>query len=347
MFDSNDFLKTELSKSADGMQFEFSGSAAGLNNVSSLWEVTGGEHDPHTFTGDAAYAMIQLSERALIRSKGWWIGFGSGRREAYEGNGDAAQLWIDANADGWSKQDYSPVANSVLIDINWQAVGRDFSFCVGKLTGDGSLAFRRITANDYAAHSARGSFDGESFSGMMKIVSATTDTGRVIGKGWSVDAQAKFQVGSRWKGQATVEGIAGSLVWRDLRVMDGYMTSLEAFAGSDGFLHDNGGITGANRQEDLRCRLNPYMRLDLIRSGKIDLLLSIACRVGDRTTSSVGLAWPQTGNWKPYFRLYSIENRVEVGAIGRGWQFRISGDDWPFGSSKHAEISLSAIPVSF
>ena len=348
LFDANDVLQARLTaRGAGGLRLQVGRAVSGMNNVASLWRITKDNQPARHFDDTSAYAILQDVGWVRATDERWWIGFGRGKRDAYQGNADAGQLWIDLHAAGQTRPAYAPVAGNVKIEASWYGVGRTFPFRIGQARGTGSVLLRGLAADDYLARSLVGQVEGEMFSGMVKIVSADTGTGLVRGRGWSLDTQAEVRLGKRWLAQGTVEGLLGRLTWHGLAVEDSYVVSPRVFTDPEGFLHDYGGISGAAWSEDMRLRLNPYYRLDLICSSRPNTLLGVAFQAGTRTAGSAGLAWPQSKRWLPYLRCYPTQNRLEVGAVGSGWQVRISGDDWLPVSPKHAEIALSASALSF
>jgi hypothetical protein len=189
--------------------------------------------------------------------------------------------------------------------------------------------------------------DGTEFTGMIKVISSKAAGQSVRGEGLALDFRSRLRLAKRWLGQTTVEGLLGRVKWRGLSVEDGYVVSPRAFADPEGFLHDYGGVSGASWKQDMAARLNPYCRVDVMRVGRPSLLLGAAWQSGTRTVVGVGLAWPQSKPWTPYFRCYPEQSRLELGAVGRGWQIRLSGDDFISLDPKHVELSASATPIRF
>lgn len=347
-YDANDLFQLYFKDSkVDDLHIVAGAMASGTNNVGSLWDV-GKENQPsRVFRNNSAYVTISTNNWIRITSREWWVGFGRGKREEYRGNGDAAQLWIDLNSGVNTKQSYAPSVQSTRISGDWVGVGRYVAFKAGDVQGTAEIAFRSIDAEEYLARSLVGNVSGEDFEGMLRIESSNSSLGSVRGRGWSLDASAGFTIGNRWMGKFSVEGLAGKIRWRGLFVDDGWITSPGVFTDPEGFLHNCGGISGASWREDATLKINPCWRLDLILIGNPNLLIGVIGRPGDRTLPSVGAAWSQRTQWLPYFRCYPTQSRLEVGAVGRSWQFRISGDDWIFSSPKHAEIAVSAAAISF
>jgi hypothetical protein len=275
------------------------------------------------------------------------VSYGQGQRDAYVGNADAAQLWIDFHAGNRTQSAYAPKAGSVQLSAYWYGVGRDFPIRAGSLSGEGSLSLRRVVAYDYLARSLVGEVGPTGmFTAMMRSVSARSGGAETHGDGWALDGQLRLHVGDRWLGQATIEGLLGQVSWNRLTVEDSRIVSPRTFTDPDGFLHDCGGITGATWTESRKARLNPYYRLDLIRTGRPHILCGVAFQSGLRSTPNFGFAWPQK-RWLPFVRFYPAQQRFEIGAVGSRWQVRISGDEWILSSPKHAEVSASATALRF
>ncbi len=345
VLDGNDLLKSTLEQqNPKSVQLELGARALGDNNIGSMWKLDG-ELPAHTFGDDSAYASLQVSEWLKVSHKGWWVSAGKFERDAYEGNSDAAQLWIDMNSGGQTRSRYEPVAGNTDVSANWYALGKDFTLRLGRADGSGTISVRRLSAGSFLARSVTGEVDGSTFTGMMRVLTSDTSSGSVSGSGWAMDVQAKLR-NSNWLGQFTVEGILGSISWKGLQIEDSLITSPRTFTDPDGFMHDCGGISGAIWYGDRSYRINPYYRLDLIGLRRPNILLGCGWQSGLKAAPYLGTALAQK-RWTPYTRYYPMQQRLELGAVGRGWQIRIAGDDWIFGDPKTAEVGLSAQAVRF
>ena len=350
VFDSNDLLQSSITGPGAPSALKLEGGAMGTvtNNVGSIWVIDDSKQPAKDYGSSSAYAVLQDSRWLRLSHGGWSLSYGSGKRSAYAGNADAAQLWIDMHAGDRTQLFYAPEANGVRVTTYWYGVGRDFPIRAGNLSGTGNLSLRRVVAYNYLAQSLVGEVGPTGmFTAMMRSVSAGRAGARISGDGWAVDGRLMLRYGDRWLGQATVEGLLGQVSWNGLIVEDSRIVSPRTFTDPEGFLHDCGGISGATWTESRTARLNPYYRLDLIRTGRPNILCGIAFQSGARSTPNFGFAWPQRKKWLPYTRYYPVQRRFEIGAVGPTWQFRISGDDWIFSSPKHAEIAVSAQALRF
>ena len=334
----NQYRLLQFAHSLDGIEVETA--ASGITNVSPLLHIDD-DRPSHDFTDSSAYAELQWAGRVRIIQRRWWVEYGIGTRERYDGNQDAGQLWIDLHADGQTQPSYAPEASDFRIGASWIGVGREFPLRLGRAHGTGSMLIRRLTADDLRIRYLTGNVEGDDFTAMMKVISSD---GR-SGEGWSLDAQTRMALGDRWLGQFTVEGLWGRVSWRQAYIEDAYIVSPRVFEDPDGFLHDYYSVSGVIHYEDRSYAINPYYSMDLVRKGKPDLLLGVAWQRGIGTFPAFGAAWPQSKPWLPYMRYYPTQGRLQVGAVGRGWQFRISADD--FGSPKCAEVALSGTGFRF
>ena len=343
----DDLLLSSYASSGSALQIR--GTTLAYNNLGSIWSINDDGQPSRLFDKGTVFAVMEASKSISSSYRGWRFEYGNGLRNAYEGNTAAGQLWVDLHASGERKSaDYSPVMTSARVNAAWYGLGRDFPIRAGDLQGTGSIFVRRITDADYLSYSLAGQMTGEDFSGMLKITSSHEGAENILGQGWSVDAHADIMMGSRWRGRVSAESLLGEITWHGLSVDDGFILSPRVIVNSDGFLKEVGGdFTGAHWHEDLKVRLSPSYRLDLIRKGSPDLLLGVAYQSGIKAVPDIGLMWPQTRNWAPFLRLYPTQRCLEIGAVGRGWMFRISGDDWVFANPKHAEIALTAGVAKF
>lgn len=338
-FDESDFLRLRLTPPRSGISMDVGAVASGANNIGSLWEITDDEQPPHDFSGSSAYAVLQTTQWMRASRDDWWIVYGRGRRDTYEGNSDAAQLWIDLHSDSRSLDSYAPEMFGTSISATWYGVGRTIPIRVGSARGTADVFVRNITADEYIFRSVVGQVEGEDYTGITRAVTSNTSSGDVEGRGWSLDVRASFALGRNWHGQFTAESLMGKVSWEGLSVEDSYITSPGVFQDADGFLHDTGGITGMGWRDDRSATTQPKYRIDLMRTGRTDTLLGVAWEPGLPATVCAGAAWPQRGSWLPYCRFYLPQERLEIGALGRGWYLRVSGDDWIFASPQHAEIA--------
>jgi len=350
LFDSSDLLQSSITGpgASNALQLEAGAMGTATNNIGPIWVIDDSKQPAQDYGSSSAYAVLQYSQWARLSHGGWVLNYGTGKRTAYAGDADAAQLWIDMHAGDRTQSAYAPEANSVRVTTYWYGVGRDFPIRSGNVSGTGNLSLRRVVAYNYLAQSLVGEVGPTGmFTAMMRSVSAGPAGAKISGDGWAVDGQLRLRCGDRWTGQATVEGLLGQVSWNGLIVEDSRIVSPRTFTDPEGFLHDCGGISGATWTESRTARLNPYYRLDLVRTGRPNILCGIAFQSGSRSTPNLGFAWPQRKKWLPYTRYYPVQRRFEIGAVGPGWQFRISGDDWIFSSPKHAEVAVSAQALRF
>ena len=334
--DQADLLR--LRSNPQGLEVE--SAVSGTTNVSSLLKLSD-DQPAHDFDDPSAYAELQWAGRVRINQGRWWVEYGTGSRERYDGNTDAGQLWIDLHSEEQTQPSYAPEATGFEIRASWIGVGRSFPLRLGDAYGTGSVLIRRLTADGFRHRALKGDVAGEDFTAIMRVI----DSDGRQGQGWSLDTQTRLALGNRWLGQFTVDGLLGRISWREIYIEDSYIVSPRVFEDPEGFLHDYYSVSGVIHHEDRSYSINPYYSLDLVRKGKPSLLLGVAWQSGIGTLPAFGAAWPQSKSWLPYLRYYPTQGRVQIGAVGQGWQFRISADDLTY--PRHAEIALSGTGFRF
>ena len=346
--DPNDLLQYCISPT-EPPELQLQAYARGIttSNIGPMSELGGGDMPARTFGDARAYATAQYTGSLKISYRRWWVGYGQGQRWSYDGNSDAAQLWIDLHADGQTQPSYAPQASDATIATNWYALGHDFPLHAGSIEGLADLCLRRISVPKFRARSVVGEMQGEEFTAMMRTVTwDTRDHGKVPGVGWSLDGQMKLKY-EKWLGQMTVEGLLGEVSWHGLKIEEANIVSPRTFTDPEGFLHDMGGITGAYWYEDRSIRLNPLYRMDLVHQGRPNVLLGCIWQSGTEAAPNFGIGWSQPKKWMPYSRYYPVQGRLEIGAVGLGWEARASAGR-PFTlNPQHMEFGLSASALRF
>lgn len=323
------------------MKVEAGGSVGAFNNVQSLWTVSNKELSPRGIDTNEPYARMRFGQWARLSDSNWFVAIGSGFRDEYDGNHDAAQLWIDLHTPSRSQTDYAPTANDLHVAASWYGVGRRVGFRAGGVEAKCELLARYVKVTDFLARSLDGSVSGDDFMGNVRILSST-DRGRIFGTGWALDARTTFKAGQSWEGLVAVEGLLGQIKWEGLSLQDAFILSPRVFTDPEGFYHDTGGISGLARRKDLTLDVNRNCRVDLLRKGRrIDLLAGFTWQQGYDMVPNLGAALKRGRSWTPYTRIHPTESRAELGVVGRGWQISFSGDDWLLAAPKNAAIDLS------
>jgi hypothetical protein len=333
-----EFVQTDLSI---GLVYSAS------TNVTSIWDLDKEGMSYTRFIPKTAYALIESTRWVKATHKEWIISIGSGARDYYEGNTDAAQLWIDLHSNHITKSAYNPQVANTKISTNWIGIGRRLPISTGNIKGNLTVTLRRIEIDSYRSAVLTGSVTGNNFTGMMKTISSDALPNRANGAGWALDAELLFNISNQWMGYAAAEGLIGQLSWQGLQTEDAYITSPGVFTDPDGFLHQSGGISGMTWTTNLKARLKPRYRLDLMDVSSPYTLLSISHYGGSRLLASIGLALPQDEGWLSIIRCYPAQKRLEISAVGKGWELVMSGDDWLTASPKHGEVRLVLSPIQF
>jgi len=338
LFAADDVLADMLQDATLPTELRLAATASGESNVGSLWSLTDSGQSPRRFTGSQGKADLQMGGWISLRSHDWLICYGQGMRERYSGNHDAAQLWIDLHADGQTQPRYAPIVNSDRIALSWYGIGRRAHFHAGTVSGQGDLIVRALAAEDLLQRALIGDVAGDVFSGALKIRDA--DAG-VTGRGWSVDTRLSLSLNKRWRARVTAEGLLGEITWTNLPVEDSYLTSPGVFTDVDGFLHQIGGVSGAAWRENVTLNIVPSYRVELLADTRPAFLCGASNQRGEPIKPMLGIAWLPTPRQALCLRLYPVEEAIEIGVFGPGWQLRIAGDEWIAGNPSDLNVTLA------
>lgn len=319
--------------------------ALGDNNIESLWEINEDDCPPRRVTEDSAYARLAYGSWASARKGRWTLGWGSGSMEAYDGNRDAGQLWLDLHGTSEVTGDYTATAAGVKYTLSWYTLGHQLDFRTHGVQGSANLFIRYLHTDDFLERTLTGQAHGEEdFTAMVRTMSAA-GSGGTPGAGWVLDTRITARKG-RWDGTLSAEGLFGQLRWRNVAIDDDLVVSPRILTDNEGFWHTVGGISGAGWRDNITLSVQPRYRATLVYRGAPTMFGEVQTGQGD-TIPGLGIAWPQTRGWMPYLRAFPTRNTLEVGATGRRWRVSIAADDWLTAAPRNAAITLTGGPITF
>jgi hypothetical protein len=334
-----------ISHNPSRFEIDAGGCVGGFNNIRSIWSLASKDQSPIRVDSDRPYARLRFGQWARLSNKNWFVAIGSGFRDEYDGNQDAAQLYVDLRTRLRSQDDYAPIASDLHVAASWYGVGKQIDFKMGAIDTSTQVMARYLRMTDLLARDLEGSLTTEEFSGNIRILSSDYSD-RVFGSGWALDFRSTFKANNTWEGLVAVEGLLGCAKWENLADRNLYLRSAYVFTDPDGFYRDAGGLSGTTQKRNLTLDINRHCRFELMRKSKtVYLLGGMSWQEGYDSVPDFGVAVKKYKSITPYTRVYPTENRVELGATGRGWHLAFSGDSWLFASPKNATVDLSAALV--
>jgi hypothetical protein len=294
------------------LEIEFRAFACGDTNVLPL--VKGGErHAPRrSFQGDYAYFTdYRNSEMAL--SKGMWrLSYASTNADLYEGNHDAAQLYLDSLSNSIDPHAaMRPLATmnrtaairwrmGYATPVRWAAKRGGIYLAVSY------LRMQRVQLGELTGDTVGNRFDGElTFLSTLDLPPEETRSA-----GIALDAALELELTPRWRISLAAENLASRIRQRGLQKITAEVATNAIEPDSNGFLHGvplaQGQIsrrnleTGARRRFDIgaACREGARDWMLFVRSDRAwSAALGLAVRHG-RDDRWWGLAWLSPFEWQ-------------------------------------------------
>ncbi len=333
---------SSISHNPSQYEIEVGGCVGVFNNIRSIWTLASKDQSSMRVDSDMPYARLRFGQWARLSNKNWFVAIGSGFRDEYDGNQDAAQLYIDLRTKSSTQDDYAPIASDLHVAASWYGVGRQIDLKVGDIDTNTQVMARYLRMTDLLARHLEGSVTSKDFVGDVRILSSDYSD-RVFGSGWALDFRTTFKAKQNWEGLVAVEGLLGHVKWENLADHNVHIQSTYVFTDPDGFYRDAGGISGIAKKRNLSIGVNRSCRFELMRKSKnVCLLGGLSWQEGYDSVPDFGVAIKKYKSITPYTRVYPTESRLEIGAAGRGWHLAFSGDNWLFASPKDATVDLSA-----
>ncbi len=330
------------------LEIEFHAFAVGDTNVMPLFAGANRSAARQTFNGSHAYFDGYRSYEAAISGGMWRISYASTTADLYQGNRDAAQLYLDSLSN--SINPYASMQPQVSMNrtaaIRWRVAYatpiRLVSHYDTLLMAANFLQMQRVQLGNLS-----GATTGNSFTGNLSILSTLgLPPGETRGYGLSLDMGLALDFGKRWRVEVSVDNLISQVWERHLQEINADVTTNTIQPDANGFLHDvpllQGSVSSTSLADEIRRQYNAGLAF---RQGAQNWLLMVrrdvfwqagagfAMRSG-REGLWWGLAWLQPFEWQTGFDLGN-------------WQIQFGMSSFVPSSARRATINLLwRIPIS-
>jgi hypothetical protein len=315
----------------DSVQTGYSG--MGEINIRSLWTYKKKEL-PADFASSDVFARLSTAEWIKINHSRWSLGMGQGEYEAYDGNHDAGQLWLDLHSKPVANHILSPEFSMAKVDMIWFGTGYSIPFEYKKLHCKWQINARYLQINHFERGKTLGNVDGKDFTGLMKIVSAS---GTGCGSGWTTGTSLVINSGKRWQALIDINDLFGEITIPSAKVTDLYLVSPRIFEDPDGFIHDFWGATGSTWTEKHNTKIDRTLNLSLMRKGKQTIAL-IMKSDKNQTAFSILYAMPISNDWQVIVGITPANKQLLTGVMHSYGSIYLKCDDFP--GNKPTRLSI-------
>lgn len=317
-------------------------SGSGNINFRSLWTYDDKEA-PTIFSHPNAFADISDAEWAQVQYSRWSIEVGNGHSEAYKGNRDAGQLWLDLHSNNAVKRPLTPELTMAKLDLSWLGIGYRLPFSFQRMHVEWRISARYLQINHFELGSAVGDVNGEDFTGMVKVMNAD---GAGCGTGWTTDTSLFLNTAGRWQAALAINDLAGEMTIHQGRVTDVYLVSPRIYEDPEGFLHDFWGASGSTWRENHDTVIDPSFTFSLIRKGHPTTALVLQ-HDSTRTTPTLACLWQLPHHWQAVVGLSSTTRQLLVGALHPYGTVYLTCDDFPGRKPNRLSLYLQLRPLTF
>lgn len=296
---------------------------------------------PLRFEGDRAYfTAYRFKEIALTRNR-WTLRYGHGKTDFYDGNSDAAQLYLDALANAVDAHRLYDVNASLhrtrvhrwtleyAAPLRWQ-----------KRQGQVAVALHWLRLHRLQWGTLTGQMRAGQFQGDLHLLTTRgLPANETRSNGLALDIALVVPTDERWRVSVWTQNFLSRLWQRTLQDVTAQVVTNTVEPDADGFLHAVPFLQGQINRRSLRVEAKRRWTLGIaVRQGKGDGLLLLH-RDFD-WCFSVGYAHRIGGQQRFWFMVQGRRWEWQVGITTRRWQLQLSADHWKPSSARRATLSV-------
>ncbi len=297
---------------------------------------------PLRFGGDRAYFVAYRFKELSVTYRRWTLRYGHGKADFYEGNGSAAQLYLDAMANA-----INPTGTyNVVASLNRTRLHRWSLDYAAPFRLNGRQGYFIVTLHWLRLHRLqRGTLAGRmnfgQFRGDLRLLTTRgLPDEETQSNGVAVDVAVVIPIGKGWQLGIWSENLFSRLWQRTLQDITAQVATNVVEPDADGFLHAVPLLQGRVDRRSLTAVAKRRWALALSApQGRNDWLL-LAQRDADGTQASLGYAWAM-GKGRQVWLMGSLtRERWLLGLSLPRWQLFFSTDKFNNASAKRTSLCL-------
>ena len=297
---------------------------------------------PLRFGGDRAYFVAYRFKELSVTYRRWTLRYGHGKADFYEGNGDAAQLYLDAMANA-----INPTGTyDVVASLNRTRLHRWSLDYAAPFRLNGRRGYFIVTLHWLRLHRLqRGTLTGRmnfgQFRGDLRLLTTRgLPDEETQSNGIAMDVAVVIPIGQGWQLGIWSENLFSRLWQRTLQDITAQVATNVVEPDADGFLHAVPLLQGRVDRRSLTAVAKRRWALALSApQGRNDWLL-LAQRDADGTQASLGYAWAMGKGRRVWLMRSLTRERWQLGVSLPRWQLFLSMDKFNSASAKRTSLCL-------
>jgi hypothetical protein len=297
---------------------------------------------PLRFGGDRAYFVAYRFKELSVTYRRWTLRYGHGKADFYEGNGDAAQLYLDAMANA-----INPTGTyDVVASLNRTRLHRWSLDYAAPFRLNGRRGYFIVTLHWLRLHRLqRGTLTGRmnfgQFRGDLRLLTTRgLPDEETQSNGIAMDVAVVIPIGQGWQLGIWSENLFSRLWQRTLQDITAQVATNVVEPDADGFLHAVPLLQGRVDRRSLTAVAKRRWALALSApQGRNDWLL-LAQRDADGTQASLGYAWAMGKGRRVWLMRSLTRERWQLGVSLPRWQLFLSTDKFNSASAKRTSLCL-------
>ena len=297
---------------------------------------------PLQFVGDRAYFIAYRFKEVAFTYRRWTLRYGYGKADFYDGNGDAAQLYLDAMANVINPmRTYEIVASLNRTRLHRWSLDYATSFRLHGRQGYFVTTIHWLRLSRLQWGTLTGRMDLGQFRGDLRLLTTRgLPEEEARSNGIALDAAVVFSLNDRWRVGVWVENLLSQIWQRTLQDITAQVTTNVVEPDADGFLHAVPFLQGRVDRRSLTVAVKRRWVFALSRTQGQTGWLFRAQRDIEGTQVSLGHTWTVGDGRRVWLMRSLTKGGWTIGLSLSRWQLLLLTDEFNSGAARRTSLSL-------
>jgi hypothetical protein len=298
---------------------------------------------PLRFVGDRAYFIAYRFKEVALTYRRWTLRYGHGRADLYDGNGDAAQLYLDSLANAPNPmRSYEVVASLNRTRLHRWSLDYEMPLRLNGRRGYlvATLHWLRLSRLQLGTLTGRmdelGRFQGD----LRLLTTRGLPEEETHSNGIALDVAVVVALNERWRMGIWLENLLSQIWQRTLQDITAQVATNVVEPDADGFLHAVPFLQGRVDRRSVTAKAKRRWTLTLSGAQRRDTWLLLAQQDVEATQVHFGYAWMmREGRWIWVMRSLT-KGHWQMGLSLSRWQLLLSTDKFNSKTARRTSLSL-------